>query len=29
MRLGSNSENDHLMEDYEIILRVIKSGVLD
>jgi hypothetical protein len=26
--LGSSLENDHLIEDYEIILRVIKGGVL-
>jgi hypothetical protein len=27
--LGSNFKCDHLMEDYEIILRVIKGGVLE
>jgi len=27
--LGSNSQNDHLMEDYEIILRVMNGGVLE
>jgi hypothetical protein len=26
---GSSCKNDHLMEDYEIILRVMKGGVLD